>query len=608
MVSPIPILPDFAVEAVSRRRSHCQRERGFKTYGAIVAVFLVLLGVVRILVSYPSTAQVFDEPCHVAAALEFLDRGKYTLDAIHPPLARIAIGIPLYVVGERYPTSGPGASSDNYNVVGNSILYDSGHYARNLFLARAGVLPFFMFASLIVFLWAKRQFGELAGVLAVGLFTTLPIVLAFSSVAYTDIVAAASQAAAFFAFQLWLEQRSRRWCIVLGLAIGAAVLAKATTLIYLPAAAATMMVTKRLLNSERAPARSDVKAALWDCATALMIAGVVLWAGYRFSIGPVDDAMQLSASSMPSFQHFPAPLRSAARAVVVSNPSLPAPAFLHGLAEAWVLNQSAPESYLLGHRKSGGYWYFFLLGVAVKTPLPALIFVSIGLAVMIIRHRRWTSYAPAVCALAVLLATMPVTYNAGVRHVMVVFPMLAILGGYGAAVLWSAQTRPGLRVIVVLLLAWQVAETIRTRHDYIAYFNEFAGRDASQILVAGCDLDCGQDLNRLAEVLRDRHVSHVRLALWSSADMSKSNLPEFDVLKPNQAVSGWVAVSRRALRFGDVFHNRYPEGSFDWLSRYEPTLHVGKSILLYNIPERTAATGWQSNLNGGMGETNPAQY
>src|ERR1041385_6578370 len=134
MVSRIPILPDFAVEAVSRGRSHWQRERGSKAYGAIVAVFLVL-GVVRILVSYPSTAQVFDEPCHVAAALEFLDRGKYTLDAIHPPLARIAIGIPLYVVGERYPTSGPGASSDNYNVVGNSILYDSGHYTRNLFLA-----------------------------------------------------------------------------------------------------------------------------------------------------------------------------------------------------------------------------------------------------------------------------------------------------------------------------------------------------------------------------------------------------------------------------------------------------------------------------------------
>jgi hypothetical protein len=270
---------------------------------------------------------------------------------------------------------------------------------------------------------------------------------------------------------------------------------------------------------------------------------------------------------------------------------LPAPAFLHGLAEAWVLNKSAPESYLLGQRKSGGYWYFFLVGVAVKTPIPVLILVLIGLAGLITRDRRWTSCAPAVCAVAVLLVTMPVTYNAGVRHVLVVFPLLAILGGYGAAVLWSAKARPWMRAMLLLLLAWQIAETIGTRHDYIAYFNEFAGRDPSQVLVAGCDLDCGQDVNRLAEALRDRHVSHVSLALWSSADMSKSGLPDFVVLQPNQAVSGWVAVSRRALRFGDVFHNRYPEGAFDWLSGYEPTAQIGKSILLYNIPERNPSTG-----------------
>lgn len=591
MAAPKPILHDFAVKLICGQRPRGEPARAVKTYAVIIAAFLVLLGVARILISYPSTAQVFDEPCHVAAALEFLDRGSYTLDAIHPPLARIAIGIALYVGGERYPTSGPGASSDNYNIVGNSILYDSGHYRRNLFMARAGVVPFFVFASLIVFFWAKRQFGELAGVLAVVVFTTLPIALAFSSVAYTDIVAAATQAAAFFALQLWLQLRSRRSCVVLGLAIGAAVLAKATTVIYLPAAAATMMVTKRLLNPEQTSARSGVKSTLWDCGTALIIASVVLWAGYRFSIGPVDDAMHLSSSSIPSFQHFPAPLRSAARAVVVSNPSLPAPAFLRGLAEAWVLNKSAPESYLLGQRKSGGYWYFFLVGVAVKTPIPVLILVLIGLAGLVTRDRRWTSCAPAVCAVAVLLVTMPVTYNAGVRHVLVVFPLLAILGGYGAAVLWSAKARPWMRAILLLLLAWQIAETIGTRHDYIAYFNEFAGRDPSQVLVAGCDLDCGQDVNRLAEALRDRHVSHVSLALWSSADMSKSGLPGFVVLQPNQAVSGWVAISRRALRFGDVFHNRYPQGAFDWLSGYQPTAQIGKSILLYNIPEENPSTG-----------------
>jgi len=29
----------------------------------------------------------------------------------------------------------------------------------------------------------------------------------------------------------------------------------------------------------------------------------------------------------------------------------------------------------------------------------------------------------------------------------------------------------------------------------------------------------------------------------------------------------------------------YPPGAFDWLQAYQPVAHVGKTILLYYIPE-----------------------
>ena len=61
----------------------------------IVLTLLALIAVVRIISTYSLTAQAFDEPCHVAAAIELLDRHTYTLDPVHPPLARIAIGLPL---------------------------------------------------------------------------------------------------------------------------------------------------------------------------------------------------------------------------------------------------------------------------------------------------------------------------------------------------------------------------------------------------------------------------------------------------------------------------------------------------------------------------------
>ena len=40
--------------------------------------------------------------------------------------------------------------------------------------------------------------------------------------------------------------------------------------------------------------------------------------------------------------------------------------------------------------------------------------------------------------------------------------------------------------------------------------------------------------------------------------MSQMNLPAFETLPPSQEVTGWVAISLRSRRLGDVFHTSYP--------------------------------------------------
>ena len=54
---------------------------------AVLALLLALIAVIRIVSSYSQTSQAFDEPCHVAAAIELLARHTYKLDPVHPPLA-----------------------------------------------------------------------------------------------------------------------------------------------------------------------------------------------------------------------------------------------------------------------------------------------------------------------------------------------------------------------------------------------------------------------------------------------------------------------------------------------------------------------------------------
>ena len=578
------------------------RSKKFSLAHVLVAAVLVLIAIVRIVSSYAHTAQAFDEPAHVGAAIELLDKRTYTLDPVHPPLSRIAIGLPLYLAGARYPDiAGPDAR--DYNVVGDVILNQSGHYLRRLILARLGNLPFFVLGCVVVFLWGSREYGGFAGVAAVAMFTTLPIVLAFSSIAYTDIAAASTQAAACWAFAMWLEKRDMRSTLWMGLAAGLALLAKETSCLFLPACFLMMIALKwAVAYSRKIPeigsyrVRSYKKLAKELAVAAVIVCGVI-WAGYGFSVGHLRESLQISPESTISFHHLPGPMGKIAREVMQYDPRVPAPALLTGVRTAWFLNQGSPPSYLLGHIKNGGWWYFFLLGVGVKSPIPFLLLVVAGFFCFgrFAQEGGWTAMAPAACAAAVLLVTMPVKYNAGMRHVLVVFPLLAIVAGYGCSYLWYLQAgRWGwARIALVALLFWQVISTVRAGGDTIAYFNELAGRDPSRILVSGCDFDCGQDLFALSRELQVRQVSHANFALWTSADMSAMGLPEFDIPEPYQPVTGWFAISFRAWRFGDFrrhpYHTPYPPDAFDWLNQYQPVARVGKTILLYQIPEAPAS-------------------
>jgi hypothetical protein len=55
-------------------------------------VLLICLPIARLIPTYAVFSQNFDESCHIACGMEWLDRGVYTYEAQHPPLARIGAG------------------------------------------------------------------------------------------------------------------------------------------------------------------------------------------------------------------------------------------------------------------------------------------------------------------------------------------------------------------------------------------------------------------------------------------------------------------------------------------------------------------------------------
>ncbi|HUA16868.1 MAG TPA: glycosyltransferase family 39 protein [Verrucomicrobiae bacterium] len=524
-----------------------------------------------------------------------MDRGTYRLDPVHPPLARLAIALPLYIAGKRYPAlPDSDADSRDYNVVGNHILYDDGHWLRNIILARIGVLPFFILGAIIVHRWTSRLSGNLAAVMAVFLYCTTPTVLAFSSIAYTDIVAAATQLTALFAFSLWLDRRDWRRSLWLGAALGLALLAKMTTLLFIPASVTFMLVAWLLPRRREFSWRRIDWRLIGRLATVGCIATLIVWAGYRFSVRPLQEATGISPAAMPSFQHFPRPLRATARSLVLRNPRLPAPELLHGIALAWALNSSTSQTYLFGHIQRRGWWYFYLVALGVKLPLSFLLLFVASIFVIAARGPRAgghdverSVFLPLSALAAILLVTMHVSYQVGVRHVMVAFPLMAILAGVGSATFvvdrsWSLVARWA----VVALLATQLIESASAQSDFLSYFNTLAAKDPSRVLVMGCDLDCGQDVLRLAAELHSRHISRCALLIWSSADTEHSGLPPDAQPDAQGRYQGWIALSARAARMGDVLHESFSPGRFAWLEHYQPVAKVGNTIRLFYVGER----------------------
>ncbi len=557
------------------------------------------MGAVRIASTYRVTSQGYDEPGHIAAGMEWLDRGTYVIDPFHPPLSRVAMALPLYLAGERLPTNLPDpdpvhpdtAANNNlsYTAVGNGILYDSGHYLRNLSLARSGIVPFFLLGAAVVFLWTRKLFGDVAGVIAVALFTTLPAVLAFSGLAYTDLPAASMQFACIFVFVCWVEEPGWRSTAALGCVAGLAFLTKFTTLLFVPCAAVAIIACKWWMTSKTELQPAKRKNLIPEVAVALLIASLVSWGGYRFSRHTVRETLHISPQTMPSFQHFPAVVRPVARYLVLRNPSLPAIEVMNGLAGAWTLNSPDSSSYLFGRSKTGAWWYFFIAALALKTPIPFLILCILGgwFSFKVARERgRWQVAAPLAAIIALLVASTRVHYDVGLRHFLVLYPLLAVVAAAGAVRLWSLRPDKkvlGYAVLAALLVAQSVS-SFRAGNDYISYFNAFAARDPSHDLVTGCDFDCGQDLFRLSAELKEKGATHVVVAAWTSAELNRIGLPPVGILAPFQPASGWVAISARARRLGNGPRIDYPPGAFSWLARYRPVAQVGRTIRLYYIP------------------------
>src|ERR1043166_9217286 len=135
-------------------RSDVRVHRRWVCHIALISlvVAIIAFGAISITSTYRIFAHTVDEPAHLAAGIELLDRGTYRYEQQHPPLARLAVAIGPYLLGAR--SHGKADIFDE----GLAVLYQSSDYAAVLSAARFGVLPFFVTLVAIACVWALPRF------------------------------------------------------------------------------------------------------------------------------------------------------------------------------------------------------------------------------------------------------------------------------------------------------------------------------------------------------------------------------------------------------------------------------------------------------------------
>jgi hypothetical protein len=546
------------------------------------------VGTACIVATYSRLSHTWDEPTHVAAGLEIFQQHRYTYQTENPPLSRLTIALGPWLAGARVPEEG-GLMVPSAHAAADEIFHRAPNYVRRVTSARVGNLPWFWACIALTWMLAGGRRHPRIAALAAAAVATMPVVVGHAGFATTDLAFVASVLMVLVALRRCVEQPGAIHAAWLGVALGVSVATKFSALPFVPPLIVAV-VAAHYWDERRAWHRLVLRPSTIRLLAILAIAGVLtIWASYGFRVGRMADLPQ----SFSSYGNFP----TTGVWAVMSQWRIPAHEFFHGLVYLKVHAAWGHRSMLFGEFSQRGFVEYYPVVLAVKTPMPFLI-LAVGGVWGLLRYRgtgsRWFT-GIALGAVALLLAAMTSPINIGIRHVLVLYPLLALPIAAGW-IRWSeASARSSLIVVLAaVLIATQAALLVASVPYQSAYFNVFAGDEPAHI-VSDSDFDWGQDGLALESYFKAHPVPRLFLQLQGTVNPCRLQLPPVSAL-PVEPVTGWIAVSERVYRLNRVGRAEPcglpgaplnpPTGWLDWLTPLTPVTTIGKTIRLYHVTEQ----------------------
>jgi hypothetical protein len=521
-----------------------------------LVLLLELLFLARLIDTAAAKSLSVDEPHYIARGLHLWQTGRYHFQddlRLQPPLAFHLASLPLIFFELDPLPDGEDIGLDllERETPGPGVLR---------FASR---LPFVLLAcwgALLCFFWAREAAGDAAGLLALGLYSFSPSVLAHAPLAHSDLAVSVFYLQTLYAWWRFTRRPSGLRLAACGVSLGLALATKLSGVLLLPilgllCARAVWRPGTALAAAWPAGAVGRAGRGAASYVALLALAAGVVWLAYGGSWALATDPHGV----LPDWR---------------------LPGYLRALLWDVRTNAAGRPVYFLGEVRDAAPWCYLPVAFALKLPLGTLALIALAL----VSPARGGVGAPVGVAVGFYagVAVVAVVSPLGIRYLLPILPPLFVL-----IATRLAAARGWRRAALALCGVWIAAASLRIHPDYLAYFNELAGGPAGgdRYLIES-NLDWGQDLPALAAELAARSDgSRVFLAYFGPEPPARYGIRGRPL--PCRPVHGRVAISV------DVLHDLYdpgipferpPADCHAWLRELEPVARPGYSIHVYETP------------------------
>jgi hypothetical protein len=370
-------------------------------------------------------------------------------------------------------------------------------------LSRLSSTWIWLVAFAITVCWSRHSCGPRAMTFAAWLFALSPNLIAHSALVTMELPLVASTTVMFWLFWRFLETNRQQCFWITSTVGGLAFSCKFTTVLVPPILGIVWWIVdwqkgNRRLNS----VTQQVALSMIGFMLIMLFSNVVVTLFARLPLSKSYGGHPTIDNSFGS-----------------TTGELLSPLYEIPIPQDWVgfIGQTHHQvyggrSYLFSECRMTGWWYYYLVAIAVKVPLAFWLLAAVQLAFLKLklfelRVKAHHLVFPLIFSLYVAIALIGSSRNYGMRYLLPLAPLAIVW--ISALTDWSsAYSRRMLLLRYVLVLAGLIGYLISVAgiHPYeLTYFNRLAGGpEGGRHILADSNLDWGQGLKALARLQRNR--------------------------------------------------------------------------------------------------------